>query len=1065
MRQYLLASTCFVALAQPALAETTISTAIQGPVRTSVVKQGAPDDILINATGTVNGTAAGGIIIDSNNKLSSQGTIQIGSISNAVGVDVAAGVTSGITLGGKIIVDEAFTPTDADNDGDLDGPFATGSNRAGIRTNGTFTGNIIVGTTGAISVEGNNSSGISLGGPLSGNFSHDGQTNVLGNNSVGVSLSQVNGNVRLAGSISAQGQGDVGVRSTGNVSGAMTIQGKIAATGYRYTTSPADPSKLDADDLLQGGPAVSIEGSVGQGIILAVPPKDQSTTDPDEDDDGIDDSKEGSASVLSYGAAPAMRIGGAGNITIGATQGTGTGFGLIVDGAIAGDGVYSNVDGNALQIGGMGGTVAIANGIGVTGTVQARSIDRSATAIRLAGGAATPELRNAGKISAGSGNTTQSVATAVDVAAGASLPVLRNSGEISAVSGSNGSAIAIVDKSGTLGLIENSGKISATGPASGSGHNVAIDLGANVSGATIRQTVVAAGFAEPAIVGDIRLGAGSDTLDVADGKVTGNVAFGSGNNRFLLSGDAAATGSLSFGAGADAVSTAGTSVFRGLVDFGGGADTLSIGGTSSFTAQLSNASGLAVSVQKGTFGIVKAASIASLNVTDGGVLAVTLDKTPGASSVLNVSGTASFGQGSKLQLNVARVDQAEGHFVVIDAGSLTGGNNLAATTDFLPFLYKGSLSLSGNQVAVDISRKSTAELGLNRSESSAFDAIYAALGKDEDIADSFLAIRTHDGLQGQVRQMLPEHAGGVFEAVTMGDRTLARIMSDPESPYKDEGGVTYWASQIGWGSSKSVGDTAGYKIGGWGANGGAEVHTRFGRFGATVAYLWGRNDDQATDNQVTDSQYTLAAHWRFASNGFQIAARGGYSFIGFGGSRFFRSDLAGEKIEREIKGKWNGNLVSASAVAGQNLWSGSFFVRPSVGIEYYKLTEDGYQEKGGGDALDLTVSKRTSDELAANGLLTAGFELGGSQDLDGYFHLELEGGRRQILSGSLGETRAHFKDGDEFVLTPEDRKSGWVARLRGIGGGTSFRFAGEVGAEQREHKVGLSARVSVAVGF
>jgi hypothetical protein len=46
---------------------------------------------------------------------------------------------SGITLSGKIIVDESFTPTDTDNDGDLDGAFATGSNRFGIRTNGAMT--------------------------------------------------------------------------------------------------------------------------------------------------------------------------------------------------------------------------------------------------------------------------------------------------------------------------------------------------------------------------------------------------------------------------------------------------------------------------------------------------------------------------------------------------------------------------------------------------------------------------------------------------------------------------------------------------------------------------------------------------------------------------------------------------------------------------------------------------------------------------------------------------------------------------------------------------------------
>ena len=29
--------------------------------------------------------------------------------------------------------------------------------------------------------------------------------------------------------------------------------------------------------------------------------------------------------------------------------------------------------------------------------------------------------------------------------------------------------------------------------------------------------------------------------------------------------------------------------------------------------------------------------------------------------------------------------------------------------------------------------------------------------------------------------------------------------------------MTYWASQVAWGSSKSIGDTAGYEIGGWGA--------------------------------------------------------------------------------------------------------------------------------------------------------------------------------------------------------------------------------------------------------
>ena len=1065
MRYLLLASTCLVALTAPATAETTISTTVTGPIRTSTVKAGAPDDILINSTGVVNGTAAGGVIIDDNHKLNNQGTIQIGNQSNVAAVDVAAGVTSGITVSGKIIVDEPYTATDSDNDGDLDGPFATGSNRYGIRTNGAFIGNIAVVSGGSIAIEGNNSAGISLGGPLTGNFTHDGTTTVLGNNSVGTQFTDVSGNVRLAGTISVKGENSVAVRSTGNVGGAMILQGNIASTGYRFTTPPSDRTKLDADDLLQGGPAVSIEGNVAKGIILAVPPKDQSTTDNDEDDDGIEDAKEGSAAIVSYGAAAALKIGSAGAITIGATEGTGTGFGLIVDGGILGDGLYAGVDGNALQIGGQGGTVSIANGIGVNGAITAKSFDRNATAVLLGAGTTTPELRNSGKIGAGSGNTASSIATAIDIAAGANLPVLRNSGEIKAATGEAGTAIAIVDKSGTLGLIENSGTIAASGALATSNRNVAIDLSANTLGATIKQTVVGTGFAAPSITGDIKFGTGSDTLDIADGSMKSNVSFGTGDNKFLLSGDANSAGKLTFDAGADTITTSGTSVFNGLVDFGGGADILTIGGTSSFTAQLSNSSGLTVSVQKGTFGVIKSATIASLDVTDGGTIAVMLDKTPGASSLLNVSGTANFATGSKLLLQVADVENAEGHFVVIDAGTLTGGSNLTANSTLLPFLYKGALTVTGNQVAVDVSRKSSSELGLNRSESAAYSAIYEAIGTDDAIGDSFLAITNQEDFVDSIRQMLPEHAGGTFEAVTMGDRTLARMLSDPKAHRSEKGEISYHVAQSVWGSSKSIGDTAGYEIGGWGAAAGAEFETKLGRFGGSLSYLWGKDEDKGSDNSVTANQYSVAAHWRYQHQGLSVGARAGYSYIDFEGQRFFRDGEAEEPIDRKIEGSWKGSLLSLAANASQELWAGSFYIRPTAGVEYYRLSEDGYEEEGGGSALDLVVEDRDSDELAVNALLVAGFEMGGYRPDDSFFRMELEAGRRQIVGGSPGNTTARFEDGDSFTLEPEERESGWVGRLRGVGGGYTFRIAGEIGAEEREDKVGLTARASLVLGL
>src|SRR3546814_10277292 len=80
---------------------------------------------------------------------------------------------------------------------------------------------------------------------------------------------------------------------------------------------------LYADDLLAGGPALSIEGDVDGGIILAVAPKDNDKDDKDEDDDGIEDANEGSAVVRSLGEAPAMRIGAADrDVTIGDRKST-----------------------------------------------------------------------------------------------------------------------------------------------------------------------------------------------------------------------------------------------------------------------------------------------------------------------------------------------------------------------------------------------------------------------------------------------------------------------------------------------------------------------------------------------------------------------------------------------------------------------------------------------------------------------------------------------------------------------------------------------------------------------
>ncbi len=509
---------------------------------------------------------------------------------------------------------------------------------------------------------------------------------------------------------------------------------------------------------------------------------------------------------------------------------------------------------------------------------------------------------------------------------------------------------------------------------------------------------------------------------------------------------------------------AGTSKFTGLADFGGGTDTLTIGGTSVFSGRLANAQGLSVAVNGGTFDVGGAATISSLAVTDKGVLGVTLD---GGSSgtAIQVTGNASFGADSKLALRLTSLDNAEGQHIVLTAGTLTGANNLTTSSTLLPFLYKGTLTSNATQLIVDVSRKNVTELGLNRSEGSAFDAVIDALAADEDIEQVFLDITDGAQFRNQLGQMLPEHEGGVFETVTSGSRALGRYLMDPNAPFQDEGKWGYWINQAVWGTSKSIGDTAGYDVTGWGVSLGAEIKTDVGNFGGSVAYLSGKDGNASNANEVSSSQFEGALHWRLRSDGWMASARVSGAPISFKGTRLFQAEAGAEDINETIRGKWDGTLWSASGSLAHDGRLGGLSVRPMVAVDYYKLKEDGYTETGGGDALDLTVLSRDSDELAVSGTVAVGLDFGGADEYDGWTRFEIEGGRRQIVGGSLGTTTASFKDGTPFTLTPDDRTSGWVGRIRGIAGNSAFQVGGELSAEEQQSHVAWAFRASLKVGL
>lgn len=1058
MRHSLLAGTALIAIAHPISAQTIIDTDRTTPVATSTAANGQPSDVTIDEDGSITLTSGTAVTVDSNNDVTNDGDIKVTNASGANGILVTGPRTADIVNTGSITIDETYSPTDDDNDGDLDGPFALGNNRAAIRIDGPLTGKLQ--HSGAIVVEGNQSAGILVNGAITGNVVHDGTTSVVGDQSVGVRLDDVSGDVRLAGKITVRGEGSTGAVLAGDIGGALVVQSEIGVTGYRSVPAPTDPSRLDADDLLQGGSALVIEGNVAGGIIFAVAPANTNPNSDDDDADGIKDSEEGNAAIVSYGSAPAVVIGAeTQDIAIGATEGTASEFGIILDGSVRGSGLYSGVDATAMQIGGRGGNVTIENGMLVRGTIAGTARNSDATGLEVAAGTTLPELRNSGTISAEITGTTEGSATALVVRDGASLPTVRNSGAIKATTLEDGTAYAIFDEGGTVTLIENSGAITATGAEADSGRNIAIDLSANTTGATIRQSQVATGVTPPTITGDIRLGSGDDLLDLRDGVVRGEVTFGDGIDRMTLSGDAVFQGTAVFGGQADELVLTSSSIFLGTADFGGGAGSLDLDNAAIFSGSLINAQNVAVNLTDGVLSLDGQSTIASLDVGEGGIIAATVSGAGG--TAITVTGEANFADGAKIRVQLSDISNAEGSFTVLSAGTLTGAADLDADSALVPFLFEASLAVEGNSINVEVARKATEDLGLNTAESIAFDQLYLALEEDEDLAGLFLAIADEDVFQAYVAQTLPDHAGGTFEGINLGLRTFDRHLLDPDSPFDSEGKLRIMADFATWNSEKDREESAALDLSGLGFRGGVEYLTGIGAFGVTASWIWNKHKAPVSNDVISDA-YEVGAHWRGHFGPVTAFARGGYGKGDHSGTRTFAGGSGDDAFSYTIARDWSSDFISASG--GISIEGGGqfFFFRPSLVLDYLRLSEDGHTETGGGDALTLTIEDRTSKELAVNGGLTVGVDMFGMRARDeGWLRVEAEAGWRELLTSDLGTTIARYGEGEQFELTADPRDSGWFARLRGMGGDGSYRIVGEAGLEEQFGNVGYSLRASL----
>ncbi len=318
------------ALAKSALADDLIvgnETVLTTPLATATASNGTPGNITTVLGSTVRLDQPGAVVtLNSNNFVDLSGLIETGATSGAVGVHIVGGFAGNFTAQGGA--------------GSIINVTGTGAGDYGLLLDGAsaFTGNITFQSGSAIIVYGENSVGVAIDAPLTGNLF-------------------------TGASIQGTGVGSTGVSITRPITGSYINNGSISVRGTSlYTIENVDPLS---------GAAIAIGASINQGFLNAggVAPNDNFTTT-----GRLTNSSSTPAVVI----APSVAGANAANIVLGALVGDTArlNFSFMNRGPITASENDTGISTTAVRLGetdATGLTVLLENGFYNRSTIQASS--------------------------------------------------------------------------------------------------------------------------------------------------------------------------------------------------------------------------------------------------------------------------------------------------------------------------------------------------------------------------------------------------------------------------------------------------------------------------------------------------------------------------------------------------------------------------------------------------------------------------------------------------------------------------------------------------------------------
>jgi hypothetical protein len=1041
-------------LAPVAVADQEVTDEVTAPIATSTAGGvGVADNIVITSTGRVTLTSATtpAVTLDSDNTIEQNGGVAITTDDDGgVGVLLAGGNTGGFTGSASIQIISETRPADDDEDGDLDGPGAIGGNRVALLVDGTavFTGDIIFTSSSTITVLGNDSAGIRILTGLDGTLDFGGRITMAGDRSSGIDIrDNISGDVLVSGTVAVGGEASRGVSVEGDVAGTLAIGGSIATTGYQFVSRPSAAAleTLDADDLLQGGSAVYVSGSVGEGVLIHGPTSD----DPDVT----------AAAINTRGTAPAVHVQStatSGDIVLAEVVIAAVaddpdttdvdesraqqhlGYSFVNRGNIVSTGDLDNIDTTALRIeGGSGFTTTLTGGFLNAGVTNSTAYEAVSTGIAVGAGAIIPVWHNTGDMLATSIGTS-GTARAFVIESGANLPSLVNDDTIFAYGRLGGSSVAVRDYSGTLTSVANTGIISALYEDPFEGVDavpyttVALDLSNATADTTVRQYRRAETDEDTtiAIIGDVMFGSGADQLLVETGEVTGNISFGDGADLLRISSGGAVTGAI-----------------------------------------MDSDADLAIEVDDGTLTLAtgSTAQIREARFGDGSRLLFEIDHDAGIAASLDASGTVTFETGSRISTSLTNLIGDGASYVVLTANALVIEETIEALEDTIaPYLYQASLDFDpndANALVLTLRRRTADELGMNTNQGQAYSAAYEGWQNNADLGAAIASLTTETDFFNAFDQLLPEYSASAIQfALASNDSAVGALASRLEAVRRSpEHSAGLWIEEFGYFADRA-GNAFGPGYRGHGIGVALGVDRPFGPFYAVGVNFVGAASEisevEGVDEPMSAITSQVGVYAGADLGGMTLDVYGAAGIDSFEHNR----RVLINSFDASPMAEWTGYHVAGSARLGRDFRSGRYYIRPSVSIDYLRLVESSYTETGGGDGINLFVDDRESSSFTGTALLTVGSMYQGS---DGWWAPHARLGFRGDFSSDAVDTLANF-DGytDTFTLQSQQLPgSGFIFGF-GIGAGSGYStFSLDYDADVRDDFIRHTARLVLRMVF